>query len=293
MRNSLIQKALLSLLFVSNLLAIETETIHSSLSTYVELKDYTNSKQKKDGEAIAIGADIHHKKSSYKFLYEYAHANTYQPPLQSDLKVDKLFLKYGYHFTPALCFHLNYINVLNDNIALTSHAQSYAAGISYNISKAFNIELSEFYSDFNDFTSWQSDLKLSYKFHLNEIGFKASLIGKYISLDDKEQNSFTKNAQDSYFTSGVKLHLHKNSYHMGVGAYFGKRAFAVMNDGFKLQHHAMEFDRTYAIGIGKNIANFVLRYQYIYQRAIELPINNTNVKMQVSRFILNYKFAAQ
>ena len=64
-----------------------------------------------------------------------------------------------------------------------------------------------------------------------------------------------------------------------------------MNDGFKVQHHAMEFDRTYAVGIGKNISDFVVRLKYVYLRATELPLNN-NEKVDVSttRLIVNYKF---
>jgi hypothetical protein len=77
---------------------------------------------------------------------------------------------------------------------------------------------------------------------------------------------------------------------MGAGAYFEKRAFAIMNDGFKIQHHAMEFDRTYAVGVGKSFSNLVLRFQYIYQRATELPIKNKDVSIATSRFICNYKF---
>ncbi len=63
-----------------------------------------------------------------------------------------------------------------------------------------------------------------------------------------------------------------------------------MDDGFKIQHHAMEFDRTYAIGVGKNISHFVLRFQYIYQRATELPLNNKNVEIDIMRLVANYKF---
>jgi len=62
-----------------------------------------------------------------------------------------------------------------------------------------------------------------------------------------------------------------------------------MNDGFKLQHHAMEFDRTYAIGVGKSISDFILRVQYIYQRAEELPMQNNNVEIDNIRFLLNLK----
>jgi len=84
--------------------------------------------------------------------------------------------------------------------------------------------------------------------------------------------------------------MHHNSYHFGTGIYFEKRVCAIMKDGFKIQHHAMEFNRTYAVGIGKTLSNFVFRIQYIYQRATELPIKNKNVNILNIRFITNLKF---
>lgn len=108
--------------------------------------------------------------------------------------------------------------------------------------------------------------------------------------DGNVTSDFTKNADSKYFTTAIQAHAHYKTYHLGATAYFGKRAFAIMQDGFKIQHHAMEFDRTYAIGAGKTIGNFVVRAQYIYQRATELPMQNENVKVSTFRLITNYKF---
>ena len=63
-----------------------------------------------------------------------------------------------------------------------------------------------------------------------------------------------------------------------------------MDDGFKIQHHALEFDRTYAVGIGKNISDYVIRLQYIYSKVKEMPTENDNVKVSLIRLLLNYKF---
>jgi len=63
-----------------------------------------------------------------------------------------------------------------------------------------------------------------------------------------------------------------------------------MDNGFKIQHHAMEFDRTYSVGVGKNISDFVMRFIYVYQRATELPPQNKNVEVETLRLLLNYKF---
>jgi len=269
---------------------LSAQTIHSSIVTYIESKDFENSVQKEDGVIYGIGADIHHDNSAYKLTYEYGDTNTKQPPLKKDLKTDKLFLKYSYDFQNNFEFNVNYINILNDNIAITDGGKAYGAGITYQIQKNINTNFTQYYTNYTDFDVYQSDLTLNYKMMIDDIKVKLTSVTKYIKLDEENLNGFTKNAENDYLTSGVKLHLHYDGYHFGSAVYFGKRVFAIMDDGFKIQHHAMEFDRTYAIGIGKNISDFVLRLQYIYSRATELPVKNENVEVSNIRFLLNYKF---
>jgi len=115
----------------------------------------------------------------------------------------------------------------------------------------------QYYTNYEDFNVYQSDLRIDFKTKLFGAKTKLSSITKYIVIDEKNTNSFTKNAQDNYITSGFKIHSKYKSYYLGAGAYLGKRAFAIMNDGFKSQHHAMEFDKTYALMLGKNISNSV------------------------------------
>jgi len=86
------------------------------------------------------------------------------------------------------------------------------------------------------------------------------------------------------------MHAHYHDYHMGAGAFFGKRVFAVMNDGFKVQHHAMEFKETYMVGFGKHFGDVDLNLKYVYQKASEIPINNDNVKVQNIILQLEYRF---
>jgi hypothetical protein len=266
------------------------QTIHSSIVTYVESKNFENSVQKDDAIVYGIGADIHHDNSAYKLAYEYGDTNTKQPPLKEDLRTDKLFLKYSYALQNDLEFNINYINILNDNIAITDGGQTYGAGATYHIKKNINTNFTQFYTNYDDFNVYQSDLTINYSFKIDDIKVKLTSITKYINIDEKNLNSFTKNADDTYLTSALKLHLHYDGYHFGSAVYVGKRAFAIMDDGFKIQHHAMEFDRSYALGIGKNISDFVLRFQYIYLRATELPVENENVEVSNIRFLLNYKF---
>ena len=63
-----------------------------------------------------------------------------------------------------------------------------------------------------------------------------------------------------------------------------------MQDGFKIQHHAMEFNKTYMLGIGKNIDDFMVSLRYIYQEATELPMQNKNVNVKNIVTTFTYKF---
>jgi hypothetical protein len=275
------------LLFLSTYLF--AQSVHSSLSSYYEIPSFSGSKQKTDGVVYGIGADIHHQNSEYKFTYEHADTETIQPPLNKNLHIDKLYLRYGYHINSEFALNFNYINILSDNIAITDNGQSFGAGVSYTPNPKVTLNFTQFYTSFEDFSSNQSDLKATFKTKTDSFKFKFTALAKYIRLKENNPNSFTKNAQDEYFTSALKIHAHYYSYHFGGGIYFGKRAFAVMNDGFKIQHHAMEFNKTYALGVGKSISNFVLRVQYVHQEATELPSENEGVKVNNLRFIVNYK----
>ena len=281
-------KIILPLLLTSSV--IMAETIHSSVSTYFENKSFSNSIQKNNAKVYGVGVDIHHDNSAYKFTYEHGDTKTKQPPLNKDLKIDKIFLKYTYKIDNTFELNLNYINILNDNIAITDNGKAYGAGLTYKYNKKISANFTQFYTDYKDFNVYQSDLRVDFKTKIENIKFKLSSITKYISIDEKNINSFTKNAKKEYLTTGIKFHAHYKTYHFGTGIYFGKRTFAIMDDGFKIQHHAMEFDRTYAIGVGKTISDFVFRIQYIKQRATELPALNKNVEIIVTRLIGNYKF---
>jgi len=279
---------LLSLISISTLFAELSEPIHSSFSTYYENKTFKNSVQKERANVYGVDADIHHSNSEYKLRYEYGKTDTIRPRLSEDLRIQKLFLRYGYDIN-NFQININYINILSDNIAITNHGKTFGAGVSYNFNKQLAVNFTQYYTTYRDFDVLQSDFKFVYKMKYDALKIKIASISKYININEKYKNGFTKNAQDDYLTTGLRLHFLYDTYHLGMGAYLGKRAFAIMSDGFKIQHHAMEFDRTYAIGIGKDISNFVIRAQYIYQRATEMPSKNENVEVRNLRLILNYK----
>jgi hypothetical protein len=184
-----LQYKLFTLLFLlsSNLFILEAESIHSSLSSYYEIKNYTHSKQKEDGDTVGVGADLHYKDSMYKLAYEYARANTYQPPLEEDLKNQKLFLQYGYNFNNKFTGYLNYINILDDNIAITSNGKVYGAKISYAFDKSISALFAQYYTDYRDFNVAQSDFKIEYKASLKSLHYKLTAIGKYIAIDEEQK----------------------------------------------------------------------------------------------------------
>jgi len=286
----MMKKIFIFLFSTLNLYSIEFQPIHSSAQLYFENKNFENSKQKIDGKVIGVGADLHIKSSEIRFAYEHGKTNTKKPPLQDDLNVEKLFLRYAYVFNKKMTFNFNYLTVLHDNIAITDGGVAYGLGMSYLHSKQFGMNFTQFYTDYQDFNVYQSNFNIDLKTQIGLYKIKLTSENIYINIDEENKNIFTKNAKNEYFTSAIKLHTHYNTWHFGAAAYFGKRVFAIMNDGFKIQHHAMEFDRTYAVGIGKNINRVVIRLQYIFQRAIELPMNNKDVKVKNLRVIANYKF---
>ena len=271
-------------------LALAQEAIHSSWSSYYENLNFDNSKQKNEGWLVGIGADIHDNRSEYKLTYETSQIQTKQPPLKEDLETQKIFLRYGYHLDNRLNLHLNYINILADNLVPTAHGKAYGVGVGYEMKRQTSLYFTQFYTDYSDFDVYQSDFKIEYKMKIEEIGIKLTSLTHYIKLDGYETNTFSQNAKEEYLTTALKLHAHYGEYHLGMAGYFGKRAFAIMDDGFKIQHHAMEFDRTYAIGIGKSFDAVTLRLQYVTQRATELPLNNSGVEIQNIRLIANYQF---
>ena len=61
-------------------------------------------------------------------------------------------------------------------------------------------------------------------------------------------------------------------------------------NGFKVQHHAMEFKETYMCGIGKHFERGDVHLKYVYQKASEIPIHNDNVKVQNIILQIGYHF---
>ena len=64
-----------------------------------------------------------------------------------------------------------------------------------------------------------------------------------------------------------------------------------MKEGFKVQHHAMEFKESYMVGVGHSFnKDMVAHLRYGYHKAKEVPMNNDNVKVNNLSLDMVYKF---
>jgi hypothetical protein len=247
--------------------------------------NFENSKKKDNGKRFDTLIDYKTDNTLYQFMYEKTDTDTFKPPLTKNLHVNKYYLKYSYKIGNKDVFTASYASI-DDNIMKETDG-GHIYGLGY---KNGMFGLNQYFSDYENFNVYQTDLKYTFRKAFGEMKTSATLLGKYIHLQDKNSNDFSANAQEDYFTPGIKIHTHYKDYHLGAGAFFGKRAFAVMNDGFRIQHHAMEFDETYMFGLGKHFTDLDVNLRYIYQKATELPINNDDVKVKNITIQIGYHF---
>ncbi|MEA1952888.1 MAG: hypothetical protein U9O24_00660 [Campylobacterota bacterium] len=275
----------LKILWLVFLLLTIVNAENTTLKIGYENLNFDNSKKKDKGKVYSVSVEHKTVDSLYQIAYERTNTNTFKPPLTEDLHVDKYYLKYTSVLNEKEQFSISYATI-NDNLMKeTDGGNIYGLGYKYR-----NFSLTQYLSDYSHFDVYQTDIKYKFKKSFGQLHTSIILLGKYIYLNDRESNNFSKNANQSYFTPGVKLHAHYQEYHFGLGAFFGKRVFAVMNDGFKVQHHAMEFNKTYMFGVGRHFENIDINLKYIYQNATEIPISNRNVKVQNIGLIMRYSF---
>ena len=145
-------------------------------------------------------------------------------------------------------------------------------------------------NDPDHFDVYQSEMIFKGKRELSFAGLHYALIAKYLHIHETTPNRFTKYAKEDYFTPGFKLHFEKAGNYAEAGAFFGKRIFAVMNNGFSVQHHAMEFHKHYMLNLGKKLKNWQLKVGYIYLKADEIPLKNKDVTVQNITFGISYRY---
>jgi len=280
-----IETLLLSALLSTSLLAKEEEQHEHDGSNNIKINyetlEFSNSKKKEDGKRYGVEIDHEDRVQHVQLYYEETKTNTTEI-LPKDLDVKKYTLKYQYKVAPKERLTLLYATIDDNIMRETDGGNIYGLGYSKR-----GLGVMQYFSDYPNFDVYQSDVKYSFK----REGIKTTLIGKYMHLKDKNSNNFSKKAKSDYFTGGVKFHTHYNGFHLGAGAYLGKRIFAVMKDGFKVQHHAMEFKESYMVGVGHSLGeDMALHLRYGYHNAKEVPMNNDNVKVENISLDLLYTF---
>jgi hypothetical protein len=257
---------------------IKSDSIESSYGVL----DFDNSKKKKSGERYGVKFNHKDNSSDIQLYYEKTRTDT-TSIIPKDLDVNKYVFKYKYRYGFLSDNGVTFLyGKVRDNLMKETDGGD-VYGVGWNIGQ---FSLMQYLIDYQHFNVYQSD----FKFIIGK-RIKSFIIGKYINLDSKNSNSFSRNAKSSYFTLGLKLHTKYNRFRFGAGSFLGKRAFAIMGDGFRIQHHAMEFKSTYMYGVGYSFnKNLSANLRYIYQKAKELPINNDNVKVESLFFSILYNF---
>jgi len=275
----------LKILFIISLLNTLIYAEVTTVKFSYENLNFDNSKKKDNGSRYGILFDYKYNNSLFQIAFNRTNTDTFKPPLTEDLHVNKYYMKYTYTMDNKQKLLLSYGRIDDNIMKETDNGDIYGFGYSYK-----NLDLIQYFSDYKNFNVYQTDIKYTFKTSLDIFKIKTSLIGKYIHLQDKNSNPFSMNAKDNYFTGGVKVHTHYDSYHIGAGAFFGKRVFAVMDDGFKIQHHAMEFNETYMLIVGKHFKDTDINLKYVYQNATEIPVKNENVHVKNIIMELAYHF---
>ena len=255
------------------------------------IKDYSNSKTKVNGTTNTVGFDYKYMKSNFNINYakdEVNREHSITKKSMEKLNVEKYNLNYKYKLNDSLSMKASYIKII-DNLAPTDQGKVYGVGAKYNFKKGFRASFDVYQSDYKAFDVNQYDLSLYKGFKVGDIKSKLTVIAKKIKIDGEKYGNYSFKDKD-YFATGIKINSSYNGYVAGVGAFFGKRAFTVLKNGSKVQHHAMEQDKTYMLSFGKKFKNLDLIASYSFQNGTELPENQSDVDTKVTSLIMKFKF---
>ncbi len=281
MKKILVTTALLSSYLLAN----------SEISTYYTYKDYDNSKTKTEGKTL-----------DYRFLHNFQNSEltiNYEDSLtkreneltkikMTSLEIEKLSMKYLYHISNDLSIKTSFINI-EDNLAPTDNGKVYGFGFNKNIDSSNQIKLDTYLSDYEDFNVNQYDFTFIKKFRFENINFQAQTGIKYIDINGEKYQNYI--LEDNYYMSYfLNLNANYNGFILGLGVINGDRLFSVQEDGLKVEHHALEQNKTYLISLGKKFQNIDVITKYIYSNSKELPENRDDVSSKFFTFGLNYKF---
>lgn len=264
---------------------------NSEISTYYTYKDYDNSKTKTEGKTL-----------DYRFLHNFQNSEltiNYEDSLtkreneltkikMTSLEIEKLSMKYLYHISNDLSIKTSFINI-EDNLAPTDNGKVYGFGFNKNIDSSNQIKLDTYLSDYEDFNVNQYDFTFIKKFRFENINFQAQTGIKYIDINGEKYQNYI--LEDNYYMSYfLNLNANYNGFILGLGVINGDRLFSVQEDGLKVEHHALEQNKTYLVSLGKKFQNIDVITKYIYSNSKELPENREDVSSEFFTLGLNYKF---
>lgn len=283
---------------LSTSLSANQTTQIGKISTHAGKKDYSNSKTKVDGKTYGLNYNQNIKDFSLSLGYAKDSVNRIDPVSKAPtdtLNVKKYNLKLDYNLNKQLALKTSYLKII-DNLAPTDQGKVYGIGATYKLPKGFGVGFDYYKSNYNPFNVNQYDLAVYKGFKIDELKGKVTVGTKFINIDGetynpndplpKQYDFYDKN----YNTTFVKLGVNYNGFTAGAGAFFGKRIFTVMDNGTKVQHHAMEQDKTYMLSLGKKFKSFDIIAKYSYQNGKELPEIQDDVDTKVTSLALSYKF---
>ena len=253
----------------------------SNIKFNYEILDFTHSLKKIEGKRYGIELDHENTVHHYQFYYEKTNTDTTKI-VPKDLHVNKYTMKYQYKFSSQERLSFLYTRIDDNLMKETNGGDIYGVGYSKS-----GLALTQYLSDYPHFNVYQTDMKYTLKYN----GIKWTALGKYIHLLHKNSNNFSKKAKTDYFTAGLKVHTHYKGYHLGAGVFVGDRIFAVMKEGFRVQHHAMEFKNSFMCGVGHKITDDIAAHiRYTHHEAKEVPMSHDNVKVDDITFDMVYTF---
>lgn len=263
---------------------INADEIRSSIG-YI---DFDNSKKKSTGIQYSGGFTFKYRDSTFYGDFSKRNIDTKKPPLTQNLKVKKSNFKYREDFQKIGSFEVSFIGI-DDNIAPTDNGKIYGVGY-LNSFESIGLKTNLFYSDYRDFDVYQSDLTLSKVFKFSKFKSTIALKGSYIDLSDYEINPYTKNSDGEYLNSEIRVGFGYRGFKFAIFNMFGERLFSVLGNGSKVQHHSMEIKKAYGVMLAKSFKSFRAALSHSHQVAKELPINNSNVKVDGTFLTLTYLF---
>lgn len=284
MKNLIIVFILLSTLLYSNDF-IEVSASH---------KTCDNSPKKYEGRILNLLIQKKYKNSIFNIGYIDILEQTYQPPMKSDLEVQKINFKYSYIFSKKIKASINY-GTISDNLMPTDGGKLYGASIEYKTDNKIALSTAYYSVIYDDFDVQQFDFAIAKKRKSGKFLNSAKVIAKNIIINDYQNTIFSPKSKfiqtkNDYLTVGIMFGTKYQDYFGKMGVFIGDRLFAVMNQGYMVQHHAMEVGNSMMLAIGKDFKNITATFRYNQHTATSIPANNENIELKMGTLIVKYKF---